>query len=119
LHDLEAKVARAMEFRGSRYIHILVPCPLGWGSEPSLTIELARLATECALFPLFEAEHGHVTRATPIRRLRPVTDYLRPQKRFAHLFKPGQEEGEQLRALAAEADKNLLVYSLISGGDSR
>jgi len=30
LRDLEAKVRRAMEFRGARYIHILVPCPLGW-----------------------------------------------------------------------------------------
>jgi pyruvate ferredoxin oxidoreductase beta subunit len=29
LRDLEAKVRRAMEFRGARYIHILVPCPLG------------------------------------------------------------------------------------------
>jgi len=29
---LEAKVRRAMEFRGARYIHILVPCPLGWAT---------------------------------------------------------------------------------------
>ena len=32
LHDLEHKVERAMEFRGARYLHVLVPCPLGWGS---------------------------------------------------------------------------------------
>src|SRR5947209_19882863 len=32
LHDLEAKVERAMSLRGARYLHILVPCPLGWGS---------------------------------------------------------------------------------------
>ena len=32
LHDLEAKVERAMEFRGARYLHVLVPCPLGWGA---------------------------------------------------------------------------------------
>ena len=31
LHDLEAKVTRAMAFRGARYLHVLVPCPLGWG----------------------------------------------------------------------------------------
>src|SRR5512137_1927144 len=32
LHDLEAKVHRAMSIRGARYLHIFVPCPLGWGS---------------------------------------------------------------------------------------
>ena len=43
LRDLEAKVQRAMEFRGARYIHILVPCPLGWGSASHDTIRIARL----------------------------------------------------------------------------
>ncbi|MDH5247251.1 MAG: thiamine pyrophosphate-dependent enzyme, partial [Betaproteobacteria bacterium] len=33
LRDLEAKVTRAMQIRGARYIHIFVPCPLGWGHE--------------------------------------------------------------------------------------
>ena len=32
LRDLEAKVTRAMQLRGARYLHVLVPCPLGWGS---------------------------------------------------------------------------------------
>jgi pyruvate ferredoxin oxidoreductase beta subunit len=31
LRDLEYKVQRAMEFRGARYLHVFVPCPLGWG----------------------------------------------------------------------------------------
>ena len=33
LRDLEAKVTRAMKFRGARYLHVLVPCPLGWGAR--------------------------------------------------------------------------------------
>jgi len=45
LRDLEYKVRKAMQFHGSRYIHVLVPCPLGWGSASNLTIRLARLAT--------------------------------------------------------------------------
>jgi pyruvate ferredoxin oxidoreductase beta subunit len=119
LHDLEAKVIRAMGVRGSRYIHVLVPCPLGWGSEPALTIELARLATECGLFPLFEAEGGELVRSTPIRRLRPVADYLKPQKRFAHLFHKGHDNGEQIRFLEAVADRNLRTYDLISPSTER
>ncbi len=76
LHDLEAKVTRAMDLHGARYLHVLVPCPLGWGAAPADTIKLARLANESGLFPVFEAEHGVVS-STPIRRRVPVTEYLR------------------------------------------
>ena len=78
LRDLERKVARAMEFRGPRYLHVLVPCPLGWGSAPSDTINIARLAKESGLFPVFEAEDGRIAAVSPIRRLVPVEHYLRP-----------------------------------------
>ncbi len=86
--DLEAKVERAMELRGARYIHVFVPCPLGWGSASEDTIKLARLVKETGLFPVFEAEHGDVTAVSKIRRQVPVVEYLKLQKRFAHLFKP-------------------------------
>ena len=58
LHDLEAKVIKAMGFHGARYIQINVPCPLGWGSASQDTIKLARLAIETGLYPIFEAESG-------------------------------------------------------------
>ncbi len=86
LHDLEFKVTKAMGIHGARYIHIHVPCPLGWGSAPADTIKLARLAVESGLFPLFEAEHGEITGRTKIRHKVPVEEYLKLQKRFAHLF---------------------------------
>ena len=76
-----------MSLRGARYIHILMPCPLGWGAASSDTIRLARLAKETGVFPVFEAEGGEVTGVLKIRRPLPVEeDYLRPQKRFTHLF---------------------------------
>ena len=111
LRDLEAKVRRAMQFRGARYIHILVPCPLGWGHPSSETIRIARLAKETGLFPVFEAEHGIVTGVSKIKRRLPVEDYLRPQQRFAHLFRePGHPEiVAQLQALA---DRNVARYGL-------
>src|SRR3546814_10531129 len=86
LHDLEAKVEKAMRLHGARYLHILVPCPLGWGAASCDTIKLARLARETGIFPVFEAERGEVTAVTKIRRRVPVEQYLKPQKRFAHLF---------------------------------
>ena len=58
LHDLEAKVTKAMSMHGARYIHVFVPCPLGWGSASCDTIKLARLVRETGIFPIFEAENG-------------------------------------------------------------
>jgi pyruvate ferredoxin oxidoreductase beta subunit len=114
LHDLEAKVGKAMGIRGARYIHIMVPCPLGWGSASADTIRLARLAVESGLFPLFEAEHGAVVSVNKIRRQVPVEDYLRLQRRFAHLFKKGAEDRERIDAIQRMADANIEKYGLLA-----
>ena len=112
LRDLEAKVARAMEFRGARYLHVFVPCPLGWGADSALTIQLARLAHESGVFPVFEAEGGDVTSVSTIRRQVPVEDYLRPQRRYAHLFgEPGRPD--IVARLQALADRNIARYRLL------
>ena len=112
LRDLEAKVRRAMEFRGARYIHMFVPCPLGWGHASEDTIRIARLATETGLFPVFEAEHGEVTSVTKIRRKVPVEEYLRPQKRFAHLF-GNPPRSEVIARIQKIADRNIRRYGLV------
>jgi pyruvate ferredoxin oxidoreductase beta subunit len=112
LRDLEAKVEHAMGLRGARYLHILVPCPLGWGAASADTIKLARLARETGIFPVFEAEHGEVTRVTKIRQRVPVDAYLRPQKRFAHLFS-GQGHPEMVAAIQGEADRNIRRFKLL------
>jgi len=112
LRDLEAKVRRAMEFRGARYLHILVPCPLGWGHDSSLTIRMARLAHESGIFPVFEAENGEVTGVSKIRRQVPVEEYLKPQKRYAHLFAPRPRE-DVIRRIQEAADRNIRRYRLL------
>src|ERR1044072_1790045 len=76
LRDLEAKVEYAMGMHGARYIHVLVTCPLGWGCDASQTVQVARLAAESGLFPVFEAEAGDVTSVKKIRRQVPVEEYL-------------------------------------------
>ena len=112
LRDLERKVEKAMSIRGARYLHVLVPCPLGWAASPSDTIRLARLATESGIFPVFEAEHGEVTAATPIRHRVPVEEYLRLQGRFAHLF--GKHPRPDLvERLQAGADRNIARFGLL------
>ena len=113
LHDLETKVEKAMTFRGARYIHIYVPCPLGWGHASDITIQLARLVVDCALFPLYEAEHGAITGSTPIRKRVPVEEYLRPQRRFAHLFKKGAIDTLRIAKIQKMADENIKRFNLL------
>ncbi len=112
LHDLEYKVKKAMAIHGARYIHIFVPCPLGWGSASHDTIRLARLAHESGFFPVFEAEYGEVTHVSKIRRQVPIAEYLKPQRRFAHLF--GEPPAlETIARMQAMADRNIRRYGLL------
>jgi pyruvate ferredoxin oxidoreductase beta subunit len=115
LHDLEHKVERAMELRGARYLHILVPCPLGWGSDPSDTIKVARLAKETGIFPVYEAEYGDVTAVSTIRHRTPVEAYLSIQGRYAHLF--GEHPRPDIVArIQTIADDNIATYGLVDDG---
>lgn len=112
LRDLEYKVRKAMRMHGARYIHLFVPCPLGWGSASHDTIRLARLAKETGMFPVFEAEHGEVTSVLKIRRKVAVEEYLKPQKRFAHLFGK-HAHPEMVARLQAIADRHIRKYGLL------
>jgi len=111
LHDLEDKVTRAMAIEGARYIHIHVPCPLGWGSAPADTIKVARMAVESGLFPVFEAEYGEITARQTIRRRVPVEEYLKLQRRFAHLFGKTPDL-VTIAQIQATADRNIRVFGL-------
>ena len=112
LRDIEAKVERAMEIHGARYLHVLVSCPLGWGCESKQSIEVTRLAKETGLFPVIEAEDGEIVAVSKIRHQRPVEDYLRPQRRYAHLFEDPPST-EVIARLQAQADRNIERYGLV------
>jgi len=111
LRDIETKVQKAMQFRGARYIHILVPCPLGWGSASHDTIKLARLAKETGFFPVFEAVNGEITEVSHIRKKHPVEDFLKLQKRYAHLFGKNPDV-KTIARIQEMADRNIRKYKL-------
>lgn len=111
LRDLEAKVTTAMGMHGARYLHVLVPCPLGWATASSQTVQIARLATESGFFPVFEARDGEVTAVRRIRHRVPVEDYLKPQGRYRHLFSPVRRD-DVIARLQAVADRNIARYGL-------
>ena len=85
LRDFRAKVARAAEIRGFRFLHTFGACPPGWRYPVGQTTEITRLAVESRVFPLCEWVDG-LWRITyepkhPVR----VREYLAAQGRFAHL----------------------------------
>jgi pyruvate ferredoxin oxidoreductase beta subunit len=116
LRDLEYKVERAMQFRGARYLHVFVPCPLGWGSASRDTIRIARLVKETGLFPVFEAEDGEVTGVSQIRRPVPVEEYLKLQRRYSHLF-GDPPRTDVIAGIQKIADRNIRNFGLLPKAD--
>ncbi len=109
--DLQKKVKKALAIRGPKFLHVHVPCPLGWRHEPGQTYQIARLAVETGLFPLIEFENGKISGRYLIAKQKPVEDYLKPQGRFRHLFKPGGETA--LKEIQETANRNIERYGLV------
>jgi pyruvate ferredoxin oxidoreductase beta subunit len=109
-NDLMQKVERAMEVKGPCYVQVHAPCATGWGFEGDRTMVIGKLAVETGLFVLFEQTDGTVTKVKKVVR-KPVEEYLKVQKRFAHLFKPARNEAEIAR-IQAIADANAAKYGI-------
>jgi pyruvate ferredoxin oxidoreductase beta subunit len=109
--DMIRKVKRATEIVGPTYIHSHAPCPTGWGFNTSKTLEIAKLAVETCLWPMYEMENGEITQVRKIKDPIPVEEYLRAQKRFTHLFTMEGGE-EEIRKVQAIADWNIKNYEL-------
>lgn len=90
--DLAEKIERAREHTGPKLFLSLAVCPTGWGFDPELSDAIAKLAIETGVWPLKEAVNGKVRHTYIPNRFRPVEEYLRPQRRFAHLFTPSRND---------------------------
>ena len=97
--DLQRKIAKAKSIRGTKFIHILVPCPTGWRTPSDLAPELAILAVETNVFPLYEVANGNRITVNHHPRRLPVQEYLSKQGRFEHLTE------EQVRHIQMEVDE--------------
>src|SRR5512143_1871263 len=83
--DLQQKIMKAKGIRGTKFIHLLSPCPTGWRMPTDSSPEVSILAVETNIFPLYEVEDGvRYTINHQPRRL-PVREYLSKQGRFRHL----------------------------------
>lgn len=90
-NDLYQKAEKAFAVDGPAFINALAPCPRGWRYDPKDTIELCRLAVDTCFWPLYEIVDGRVRITYKPREKKPVTEFLKVQGRFRHLFQPGNE----------------------------
>lgn len=91
--DLYEKFKRAKGIIGPKYLHILAPCPPGWGYEPKDSIEIGRLAVQTGFWPLYEIIEGKFILSKDSRRFldsskrKPIEEYFNAQKRFRKISK--------------------------------
>ncbi len=96
--DFIEKMNTAKLMRGTRFLHILSPCPPGWKCGDDEGLELARMAVQSRVFPMLEVEDGQHWRFTMDHAGDAVEPYLRRQGRFRHL------SADQVRHIQAEID---------------
>jgi pyruvate ferredoxin oxidoreductase beta subunit len=87
--DLSVKVERAAHADGPAFLNVLTDCPLGWGHEPRLSPRILNAAVVSRFWPLYEVVEGRYRLTYEPLNPIPVEEWLRPQARFAHLFRPG------------------------------
>ncbi len=97
--DLQEKIIKAKRIRGTKFIHLLVPCPTGWRTPSDLSPELSILAVETNIFPLYEIEEGRRVTINHQPRALPVQEYLLKQGRFKHLTH------EQIQQIQMDVDE--------------
>jgi pyruvate ferredoxin oxidoreductase beta subunit len=86
--DLSEKVERAAAADGPAFLNVLTNCPLGWGHEPRIGLHVLDAAVDTCFWPLYEVVDGEFRLTYEPEEVLPIEDWLRPQKRFAHLLRP-------------------------------
>ena len=92
MKDLYEKSEKAIYTPGAAFLNIMSPCPRGWRYDTPDIMKICKLAVETCYWPLFEVVEGKwILNYEPKKKL-PIEDFLRPQGRFKHLFKPENED---------------------------
>ena len=101
--DLYEKAEKAIYTEGAAFLNVMAPCPRGWRYNTPDILEICQLAVDTCFWPLFEVIDGEwIVNYVPKKKL-PIEDFLRPQRRFKHLFKKGNED--LLEAFQKEVDR--------------
>ena len=99
IEDFADKVKRASQVKGTSFIHVLAPCPTGWGIDTSETIEVARQVVDNGLWYLAEYYEGEYHLNRKPKEFGDIKEYIKRQGRFKHL------DDDDIDEIAAQRDK--------------
>jgi len=99
IYDFIQKVQKASQIQGTKYIHVIAPCPTGWGVAPDETVEIAKEVVDSGLWYLAEYENGRFTLNHKPKEFTSVEAYLKKQGRFRHL------DDDDIRVITESRDK--------------
>jgi pyruvate ferredoxin oxidoreductase beta subunit len=90
--DTVEKAKKAFDCGGPAFINGITPCPRGWRTASSMTVDMAKLAVETCVWPLYEVVDGKYALTAESLRIadgkaekKPVTDLINAQGRYRHL----------------------------------
>ncbi len=101
--DLTTKAEKAFAVEGPAFLNVFAPCPRGWRIPSNQSVEIAKLAVQTGFWPLYEVEDGVFRQTVRVVNRKPVEEFLKPQGRFKHLFKP--ENAALLAEIQADVDR--------------
>ena len=97
--DMIKKFKKARTIKGTKFIHLLSPCPPGWRIDPAMSIKITRMATQAKVFPIYEVENGKYTINVYPEKEIPLKEYLSTQGRFRQItqvmLKGAQERADR------------------------
>ncbi len=91
MRDLHEKARKALYTPGAAFLNVMAPCPRGWRYPAEDLMDICKLAVETCMWPLYEVVDGKWSLSYEPKKKLPVEEYLKPQGRFSHMFKPGNE----------------------------
>ncbi|MCQ2056301.1 MAG: thiamine pyrophosphate-dependent enzyme [archaeon] len=108
--DLITKCRKGFECGGPAFINAVSPCSRGWRFAPENTINMAKLAVETCVWPLYECEDGkyNITAeskkiADGVQEKKPITEWFKAQGRYKHMLKP--ENAKLVEQCQADIDR--------------
>ncbi|WP_069650443.1 thiamine pyrophosphate-dependent enzyme [Caloranaerobacter ferrireducens] len=101
--DIHQKAEKAIYTEGPAFLNVFTPCPRGWRYDTPKLMEIVKLAIDTCYWPLYEVENGKWRLTYKPKKKLPIEDFLRPQGRFKHLFKP--ENQHLIEELQKEVDR--------------
>ncbi|WDV46674.1 thiamine pyrophosphate-dependent enzyme [Clostridiaceae bacterium M8S5] len=101
--DIHEKSEKAIYTEGPTFLNVLAPCPRGWRYDAADMMQMCKLAVDTCFWPLFEVINGEYKLSYKPKKKLPIEEFLKPQGRFKHLFKKGNEH--LIADMQAEVDR--------------